>query len=52
MGGDRQQFFDEIARSPANASQGDLQPLGLGHGVLGQQGVNRHVAGDKRKPVG
>ena len=49
---DGQQFSGVIPRSPADASQGHLQALGLGHGVLGQQGVNGHVAGHEGKSVG
>ena len=49
---DGQQFSRVIARSPANSPQGDLQPLGFRHDVLGQQAVHRHVAGHEGQPVG
>ena len=49
---DRQQFSRVIAGGPANSPQGNLQPLRLGDGVLGQQAVDRHVAGHEGKPVG
>ena len=49
---DGQQFSRVIARGPANSPQGDLQPLGFRHDVLGQQAVNRHVAGHEGQPVG
>jgi hypothetical protein len=52
MGIDRQKFADVIPRGPADASQGDLQSLGVGHCVDTEQLVDGEIAGDEGEPVG
>ena len=49
---DRQKFANEIPRGPADASQGNLQSLGVSHRVGTEQLVDGQIAGHERQPVG
>jgi hypothetical protein len=51
MGIDRQQSAAEMPGGLAELAQSDLQVLGVGHGVGGEEGVDGAIAGEERQAV-
>jgi hypothetical protein len=51
MGVDEQEFSRIFSGDPADSSQGDLEPLGLGYRVAVEQEVHRRIVGQERKSI-
>ena len=51
MGINHDDFPLKVAESLADLSQGDLQPLGLGHVMAGEELVDRPVGSHKRQTL-